>query len=301
MFNFITSLILASLLFPSGLNFFWQNQINFPLKSLAPVNEAPQKIINQSLGLKTTAKSILVVDEKTGTVLYQKNPNQVLPIASITKLVTALVFLDTKPDWKMEIEILDSDQRPGGMVYLLPGERVKVKDLFNLMLVASANEAAIALVRQTGLDNFNQKMNQKAQELGLKESYFLEPSGISPENVSSVTDLIKLIRVVFSQSEIIEAVTSPTLEFKVLNRERQVKAFNTDSLLTSFLNQSQYKISVGKNGHLDEAGYSLVAKIKKQNGPVFLVTLLGSESIRDRSQEIKGVVDWVERNYEWQK
>ena len=62
------------------------------------------------------------------------------------------------------------------------------------MLVASANEAAIALVRQTGLDNFNQKMNQKAQELGLKESYFLEPSGISPENVSSVTDLIKLIR-----------------------------------------------------------------------------------------------------------
>src|SRR3989338_7361861 len=183
MFNFITSLILASLLFPSGLNFFcffffffffffsyfpptffppsllfpsglnffWQNQINFPLKSLAPVNEAPQKIINQSLGLKTTAKSILVVDEKTGTVLYQKNPNQVLPIASITKLMTALVFLDTKPDWKMEIEILDSDQRPGGMVYLLPGERVKVKDLFNLMLVASANEAAIALVRQTGL------------------------------------------------------------------------------------------------------------------------------------------------------
>ncbi|HLC89340.1 MAG TPA: serine hydrolase [Patescibacteria group bacterium] len=292
--NLIANLIFASLLSQSSLNFF-----NLDLPKFNQTEIGPKRIINQSLGIKTTAKSILLIDDESGAILYEKNKNQILPIASITKLMTALVLLETKPNWDKSVEILKSDHRPGNITYLLTGEKVNLKDLFNLMLVASANEAAIALARVSGLNDFSSLMNQKAAALGMKDTYFLEPSGIEAGNVSSATDLAKLINAAFAYPAISEAVTKLEYTFSTLNTQRTVRFFNTNNLLATYLNRNQLKIILAKTGHLDEAGYCLILKIKIANGKILTLIMLGSQTSTDRNQEAKGLVAWVMENYEF--
>lgn len=300
MFNFITSLILVSLLLPTGLNFLTKRTADYAYPELSQQEiEGPTRIINNSLGVETTAKSILVVDENSGTTLYSKNSQAVLPIASITKLMTVLVFLENNPGWDKIITITKDDQKNGGIIYLLPGEQVTVKDLFYLTLVASCNEASIALARSTGIADFTSQMNSKAIELEMPDTYFADVAGLDPANISSPADLIKLAQAAFSQPDILLALNTLEYEFRVLNNGRQGKATNTNKLLESFLNYNNYQIIGAKTGYLDEAGYCLLLKVQKINGPALFLVLLGVESPTARWQEAKGVIDWVFRNYEW--
>jgi len=300
MLNFLASLILASLLIPAGFNFLTNKAVDYSYRQVfVEQSKAPQRLLNRSFGLKTTAKSILIIDDNSGTVLYNKNSLAVASIASITKLMTALVILDTNPNWQQTVKINQEDKREGGMVYLLPGEEVTVKDLFYLMLVGSANEAATALARNSGITEFNAAMNKKAKELGMAGSYFLEPSGIDPKNVSNPADLLKLAQAAFAKPEITQALTTENYGFQTVNNRRQVKVFSTDRLLNSFLNGPNYQVIGAKTGYLDEAGYCLLMRVKKTAGPSLTLVLLGSETIDDRWQEAKGLVDWVSRNYVW--
>ncbi|MFA6254895.1 MAG: serine hydrolase [Patescibacteria group bacterium] len=300
MLNFLTSLILASLLIPAGFNFLTDKAVDYSYRQ-PNVGQAgsPQRLVNESFGLKTTAKSILIVDDNSGSVLYNKNSLAITPIASITKLMTALVILDTKPDWEQVVKISPGDKREGGMIYLMSGEEATVKDLFYLMLIGSANEAAVALARNSGITEFNAAMNKKAKELGMTNSYFLEPSGIDPLNVSSPADLLKLAQAAFAKPEITQALTTEIYKFQVINNQRQVKVFSTDRLLDSFLNGPNYQVLGAKTGYLDEAGYCLLLRVQKISGPSLTLVLLGSETIDDRWQEAKGLVEWVFRNYSW--
>ncbi|MFA6215987.1 MAG: serine hydrolase, partial [Patescibacteria group bacterium] len=288
-----------SLLIPSGFNFLIAKPADNSYAFAAASKVLPQRVANNSFGLQTTAKSILVIDNATGTVLYSKSPDLILPIASITKLMNALVVLDAKPDWNKKVMITKDDQREGGLVNLLPGEEVTVKDLFYLMLVSSTNEAAVALAKSIGLPDFAAAMNHKAKELGMADTYFIDPSGVEPGNVSSPADLAKLAQAAFARPEIAQAVTSEEHPFLVLNNQRQSRAVNTDRLLGSFLNQGEYQILGAKTGYLNEAGYCLLLQLKKNNGPDLTLVILGAASITDRWQEAKGLVDWVFRNYVW--
>ncbi|MFA5022458.1 MAG: serine hydrolase [Patescibacteria group bacterium] len=301
MLNFLTSLIIASLLIPSGFNFFTQKAADYSYRSGIVSNKAqlPKRIVNNSFGLKTTAKSILIIDDASGSVLYSKNPAVVSPLASISKLMTALVVLDNKPDWNKVVKMTKEDRRQGGINYLFDGQEVTVKDLFNLMLVASSNEAAIALARSSGPTNFVAAMNKKAKELGMTDTYFLDPSGLTPQNVSSAKDLIKLAQAAFSQPEIIKAVTSQEYRFKLVDNSKIVLGVSTDKLLDGFLNQGDYQIVGAKTGYLDEAGYCLLLKIKKKDTASLTIALMGAQSQPDRWQEAKGLVDWVFRNYQF--
>ncbi len=298
MFNFITSLVLASLLIPNGFNFLIQRATNYYQPETTEI-VGPRRIINNSLGIVTTAQSILVIDDQSQKVLVTKNRQAASPIASITKLATVLVFLKNNPGWDKEITITDQDRRNGGFIYLLPGEKVRVKDLFYLTLVASSNEAAAALSRSTGLENFISEMNQLAAELGMSDTYFSDPAGLDPTNVSSAVDLIKLARAAFADENISAALTTDEYEFKVLNNGRQGKATNTNKLLASFLNNDNYQVLGAKTGYLEEAGYCLLLKVKKAAGPALILVLLGVDNQDNRWQEAKGMVDWVFRNYEW--
>jgi D-alanyl-D-alanine carboxypeptidase len=300
MLNFFASLIIASLLLPSGLNFL----IASPVPAFFPFPEqeteqAPKRLINNNFGLQTSAKSILVVDDASGASLYQKNSFDVLPIASITKLITALTILETKPDWEKIVTISKEDQKEGGLIYFVPGEKVTVRDLFNLMLSASVNEAAYALARTSGLADFSSALNQKAETLAMADSYFIDPSGLDPRNVSSPRDLLKLAFVAFAQPEIVQALKLESYELKTVDNKRPIKAINTDKLLDSFLNQGEYKLLAAKTGYLEEAGYCLLVKIQKSGGPTLTLVLLGAQTISDRWQETKGLFDWVFRNYTW--
>ncbi len=300
MINFLASIILTSLLFPAGFDFLISQAIDYSyLVAPATGQNSPRRILNNSFGLETTAKSILVLDDESASVLYYKDIKEVLPIASITKLVTALVILDQNPNWDEVVGITADDQRDGGQVYLLPGESATIKDLFNLMLVGSANEAALALSRRVGLTEFRSAMNSKAAQLEMIDSYFVEPSGIDPGNVSSAFDLVKLARAAFARPEIAAALVSQNYEFNVVNNQRRVLVKSTDQLLTSFLNDDEYQIIGAKTGYLDEAGYCLVLQVKKQDGPSLTLVLLGAATVDDRWQEAKGLVDWVLNNYEF--
>ncbi|MFH0819601.1 MAG: serine hydrolase [bacterium] len=268
-------------------------------------NNEPIKINQISLGIKTTAKSIVVIDEKSGQVLFAKNPDQVLPIASITKLMSVLVFLDHNPGWDKEVEIKEEDKITAGRLYLGRGEKVTVRNLFYSALVSSTNQSVLALSRSTNLakEQFVEKMNQKAKELGMSKTTFTEPTGLDPQNQSTVLDLIKLLNEALKKDEIKKALTSKTYTFKTFNhRQQTITVVNTDRLLDSFLNDSKsgYKILGAKTGSLVEAGYCFAVKLKKENQPITIVSL-GSATSFDRFQEIKGLASWIYENYQWPK
>ncbi len=298
MINFITSLIIIGLLVTTGFDFSISESIDF-FQSESKDNFLPQRIISQSLGIKTTAKNIIIADEESGLELYKKNEQDMVPVASIVKLMTALVILDGNPDWDELITILPQDQIEGGIIYFFSGEQVRLKDLFSLMLIASSNEAAVALARNSGINDFVSAMNKKAREIGMDSTYFSEPSGIESSNISTAADLLKLTKTAFGIEQIANASKLKTYEFNTINTKRKVKAYATNQLLSSFLNSGEYEILSGKTGFINKAGYCLVLRIKKNNSPVITMVVLGSESIEARWQETKGLADWVFSNYEW--
>ncbi|MDX9893158.1 MAG: serine hydrolase [Patescibacteria group bacterium] len=298
MLNLISSLIIASLLIGPGFNFFGAAGGNSIFVNQFDSN-SPQLISDNSLGIKTTAQEILLVDDNSGVSLYAKNLEATRSIASITKLMTALVFLSHNPGWDQVVEIKASDRREGGQIYLLTGETVTVKDLFNLMLVASSNEAAIALARSATSQDFVAEMNRQAAELGMLNSYFADPSGLAPGNVSRGADLIKLANAAFANQDIQSALQSVAYQFTTSNTRRAVKVENTDRLLLSFLNDEAFEILGAKTGYLDEAGYCLLIKVKTPLDQSLTLVLLGAATIEDRWQETKGLIDWVLRHYRW--
>ncbi len=258
----------------------------------------PQRVYTDYLDVESTAQSILAVDVPSGKILYQKNSEKILPIASITKLMTALVFFDYNPGWQKETFTIASDLRNGSTPHLKPGEILTIKDLFYTALVASDNTAIIALTRITGLNEkeFVDKMNIKALELGLSNTNFADPTGLDPSNKSDVKDVAKLLDFALKKEEIKKVTTTETYEFQARagEKSRTVRLFNTDRLVNGYLN-----IIGGKTGSLSEAGYCLAVKIQGESNQEIVVVALGSRSDYDRFQDVKAVVDWVFSNYKW--
>lgn len=257
---------------------------------------APYRLNHTSLGMKITAQSAVIMDERSGLILWQKNPNEVRSLASISKLLAALVFLEHNPGWDAGVAINISDYQQGGRAYIYNGEIITVRDLFNLSLVASSNSAVSALARSTGLSgaDFIMAMNEKAKGLGMENSNFIEPTGLAPENVSTAADIIKLARAAFAKEEIKKATIQKEYSFEVLNNGRKDIVKSTDKLLGSYL-----KIIAGKTGYLNEAGYCLVSQAHGQKGQSLLVAVLGSATDADRFQDLKALLEWAFDNYAW--
>jgi len=299
MWQWLASLITFGLLLPTGNSFLITPQVNYVNLAGPTSTTTPQRISDNSLGLKTATPNILIIDQKSQAVLYNKQSVVIKPIASITKLLTALTFLDHNPDWDSVITISKDDQRPGGKILFLPGDQVSVKDLFYTTLIASNNEAAVALARSTKLANFSAAMNQKAKQLGLQDSNFIEPTGLDPTNVSSPADLVKLAQAAFSQPDISAALKLANYQPIILNSDRVVIGEATDKLLDSFINNNQYQIIGAKTGFTDEAGYCLLLQVARTDGSIITLVLLDSPSQTSRWQEAKGLVDWVFTHYQW--
>lgn len=300
-------------LFLTGI--FLQAQAVTPATSIIPADnlilenreiQAPvplKDLDKKSLGVKVTAKSFVVVEPKTGAVIYEKNSQEKRSIASLTKLMTALTFLDFNPGWDKEYTITTTDLRIGAKPVLMPGEKVKIKDLFYAMMIASSNEAAIALVNATGLSQkeFVKQMNFRAKLLGMDDSNFVEPSGLDNKNKSTAKDLIKLIDVVFSHSEIRKAGATKQYNLKILNKNEIRTIYSTDKILeTEFGFKDQlYKLEAGKTGYLEEAGYCFASQVRDQNNRKLLITVLGSSTTYDRFSDTKSLAYWVFNNFKW--
>lgn len=273
--------------------------------TLPPVGDTgfgPQRKETNSLGVLTTADSAIVVDRRTSKILFEKSSSDKRSIASITKLVTALVLLDQEIDFQAQVTISPLDKKEGGRIWVYQGERFTIQDLWMDGLIASDNVAIMALVRNSGLswEQFIEAMNQKAKDLGMEDSTFIEPTGISRYNVSTASDLVLLYQEVMNHPQLVDALRRPTYSFSPLNKESIRTIDNTNKLLSSYLNEEPYAIQAGKTGFTYEAGYCLGVIVDGVGtNDDLIVIALGADSIDNRFQEVKGLVDWTYRNYQW--
>lgn len=300
MVNFLIQLLIFGLLIPkAGATGFPVSRQN--LQHLPTASHGPKRVEEGRLGIKISAPYAVVLDKESRKVLYEKKKDLQTPIASITKLMTAVIFLENNPGWDTEVIIQKEAMRDGGRIYIFPGEKVRVEDLFFLMLVASSNEAAVMLARSTGMtqETFVERMNQKARSLGLEHTAFIEPTGIEPANISTAYEIGLFSIYAFQYEEIRKAAQFPFYQFSVLNTGRRVTAPSTNRLLNSYINDKErYSIVGAKTGYIHESQYSFTAEIQSQ-GRSILVTLFGSPTDEDRWRDIKGLVEWTFENYRW--
>ncbi len=234
------------------------------------------------------AASVFIFDINNNSELYSKNSDQKRQMASITKLMTALVFLEHNPGWEKTKVINNNDRREGGRIYLYKREKVLVKDLFNLSLIASANTATMALVNSTGLSEkeFVDLMNQKAKDLGLKNTHFDDPIGLSINNISTAREIAILAKEAFSHKEIREVVQKKEYSFKTLNGKNK-KVYNTNFLIKN--PPQKATIIGGKTGYTKAAGYCLVTEFEEKNHK-FISVFLGEPNYYDRFKETRHLI-----------
>ncbi len=260
------------------------------------------KNTNASLRIipKISAKSALVVDVESGKVLFEKNGRYKGPIASITKLMTAIVFLENKPNWEKVITMKKIFERNGAWPKIYRGEQVKVRDLFYTSLVSSDNNSTVALVKSSGIPekDFVKKMNEKAKQIGMVNTFFVEPTGLSEKNVSNVYDLAKLIFYALKKEKIADATTRTFYSFIIQNTGKKRIVHNTDKLLDSEMNRI-FKIKGGKTGFTFEAGSCLGVLVEDKQGKKIIVIVLGSKDNNARFQEVKALTKWTFENYIW--
>lgn len=235
--------------------------------------------------------SALVVDQSSGAVLFEKNAGAQVPIASITKLMTAMVALDANPDMQEEMAISqdDVDKHKGTHSRLRVGTRLTREEMLRLALMSSENRAAAALSRYYpgGRESFVAAMNRKAEELGLSDTHFEDPTGLTPANVSSARDLTKLVAAAHGYPAIREYSTTP--EYMVRIAGRPSAFHNTNSLVRN----DGWEIGLSKTGYISEAGKCLVMQAWLNNKPLIIV-LLDSWGKLTRVADANRIKRWVE-------
>jgi len=252
---------------------------------------------------KEASREIVVADKAAVLspdgrfLLFNKKADEVQPIASITKLMTALVFLETNPDWLSTYKITAEDIISGGRLNLFLGDTVYLKDLFLTSLIASDNGATMALVNASGLDEeeFIKRMNDKAVNLRLLKTSFSDPIGLSEKNVSTAREVALLAQAAFNWEEISEAVKLK--EYQFLTLEGKEKLIESTDYLLYDSSPNEFKPLGGKTGYTDLAGYCFVGRFEGPKGEMLIAAILNSPGRNDRFKESKTIVNWVLENY----
>jgi D-alanyl-D-alanine carboxypeptidase len=221
---------------------------------------------------------VYAFDVLSGKALYAKSADSEVPIASITKLMTALVAMENIKDFDFYYKIKASDMISGGRYYIQPGEEIMLVDLLQLSLIASANSATRALVSASGLEeeDFLHKMNLRAKDLGMVNSNFFDPVGISHYNKSSASEVAMLLKAVISNETLAEIIGKQSYNFST-KAGRIVKAYTTNSLLKKYP-KKEISIQGGKTGHTKAAGYCLTSAFEKDNNRIITVVLGAQEN-----------------------
>ena len=235
--------------------------------------------------------SVLVQDAESGEIVLNKNSDAIVPIASITKLMTAIVMLDRGVDLQQRVVLSseDIDALKGTRSRLRTGSVLTRDELLLLALMASENRAAHALGRTYpgGLEAFVAAMNAKAAELGMKDSQFVDPTGLSSANVSSARDLAKLVRAAHGHELIRQYSTRD--QAKVNAFGRQVAFRNTNGLVRA----GQWDIGLSKTGYIKEAGRCLVMRVRVASKDL-IVVLLDSWGRQSRIGDANRIRKWLE-------
>lgn len=246
--------------------------------------------------------SAIVIDAASGNILYGFKPTLKWPAASLTKLMGALVAIDQKPNLNRIVTLKAQDEVGGGRLRVKSGAKMSIRDLLYSSVLASANNAAVALARVTGLPKttFVKKMNAKAKALGMTSTTFVDPSGIDSGNVTTVTDLAKLAQTSFQNALIKGPAGSSHYTFTIRNTGEVKKLTNTNKLLTQDPDMYVYG---GKTGFLYESMYNVATLVqpipRTVDHPKLLIVVFGAPTEAASFGAAKSLALWAWDAYHW--
>ena len=242
--------------------------------------------------LEVRSSSALVVDVKTGKTLYQKNATKVRPIASLTKLMTALVVLDARQNLNQTLTIDQNDRDNIKHTYsrVRFGTKVSRRDALHLALMSSENRMASALARHYpgGRSAFIRAMNNKARQLGMRNSRFYDSTGLSTRNVSTARDLAKLITAAYRQPLIRQFTQDTNKEMRFSTPAYSLMFNNTNPLVKN----PDWDVRLSKTGYTDEAGRCLLMRAKPDRQELAIV-LLNSVGKRTPIGDANRIRKWL--------
>ena len=266
---------------------------SFDETSLLELSPLPA-LKDETLAPDIEAKAGLIMDYDTGVILYEKNIHERLPMASLTKIMTAIIILENHDlDEVVKVDV-DLNQEVGVRIWLRQYEKVRVGDLLKALLIPSAGDAAIALAafHSGSVEAFVDEMNQRAKTLNLSDTHFANPIGLDEEgHYSSAFDLAILSKF---------ALRMPTFRNIVRQKEASIESvdgkFTHSFESTNFLLNSYLDILGVKTGTTDAAGESLINLARSESGREVIAVVLNSPK---RFQENKSMIDWAFRSYRW--
>jgi D-alanyl-D-alanine endopeptidase (penicillin-binding protein 7) len=236
------------------------------------------------------AAAAIILDPQTGEVLWEENSKSQRSIASITKVMTAIVFLESPHDPTQVVTIASSDVARASTTKLKRNDRVTVDDLLHLLLIPSDNAAARALARIStyGSAGFIDRMNSKAAEMGLVSTHYADTSGLLSDNVSSAYDMARLIAHASADERISTIMRTP--EYTVRAAKRTFSFRSTNQLL----GKDDFEVRAGKTGFISKAGYCLATLLQlPQSGQQVAVVVLGARSNASRFLETENLFSWL--------
>ncbi|MFH1286617.1 MAG: serine hydrolase [Candidatus Magasanikbacteria bacterium] len=245
-----------------------------------------------------TAKGMIVKDAESGMVLYAKNEYDERAIASITKLMSALVLLEKSLDWDEHVPVSDDDVVD---THMYAGEVYTIEALWRAALVGSSNKAVISLVDATGWPRaaFLERMNQKAVELGMTNTHFEDPTGLDARNISTAADISLLLHEVMGVNEIRQTLLSDEYYLTTVDSEKQRHIWNTNWILLNWVPHQFYEMRGGKTGYIPAAGYNFTMEVADAEGHTVDVVVLGAAAHEARFTEARDVVTAVFDVYVW--
>jgi len=250
---------------------------------------------NSNLPDVRSAKAI-VVNQKTGEVIYEKSAGSISSIASLTKLMTAMVILDSGVNLDQEIKVTKADidriKRTGSRIPI--GSKLTRYELLEFALMASDNRAASALSRSypTGRQGLVDAMNVKAKKLGMFSTNFRDPTGLHKGNTSTAIDLVKMAQAAYQYPLIRKMTTEPQGEINYGKRNYKIGFVNTNRLVRKGI----WDIGLSKTGFIRESGRCLIMQAIVNNEPVIMI-FLNSYGKLTRFADAKRVKKWMEKNY----
>ena len=232
----------------------------------------------------------IVYDADTNEILWQENADTQRSIASITKVMTAIVFLEDNPDLEQQVLVTRADVYRASTTLLRAGDKWKLDDVLHLMLIASDNAAARVLARTSprGYQGFIARMNEKAAELGLENTHYVDTSGLLNDNMSSALEMARLISIASQDDRISSIMRLP--EYTIRNARRTVTFRSTNYLVRA----GDVDVRAGKTGFISKAGYCLATVLRlPQTGQNIAVVVFGARSNAARFMESRNLFNWV--------
>jgi D-alanyl-D-alanine endopeptidase (penicillin-binding protein 7) len=231
--------------------------------------------------MSLNAKTALIIDNNTGAWIYKKYPQRRRPIASLTKLLTAMVYLDMGPNLDTVVYISNRDCYQSAKSNLRRGEAYKARDLLYATLMASDNRAARAIATASGLarEIFIKRMNEKARWLGMMNTEVVEVTGLDERNISTAADIAILIREAMTYPMISKITSTYRHRANIQNRKRKKNLVNTNRMVVS-----KWKVMAGKTGFILKSDYCLATVMKDKQGREITVVVLGSPTNSIRFQ-----------------